>query len=143
MGRQRSRRRVPENSRRQRHRLELLDGSVGPSGRGACKCTTGENFAGRGCRCRPRPGTRRLQRLPHPLERRRPRHPYPEASQSRVREAGVAFLSQFASRSPECRTGAKVRAKLIPFGARSKPTERIRDGLLVIPESLAQRFFTI
>jgi hypothetical protein len=28
--------------------------------------------------------------LPHALERRRPRHPHPEASQSRVREAAVA-----------------------------------------------------
>jgi hypothetical protein len=35
-------------------------------------------------------GARRLQRFPHPLERRRPRHPHPEASQSRVREAAIA-----------------------------------------------------
>jgi hypothetical protein len=31
-----------------------------------------------------------VPRLPHPLERRRPRHPHPEASQSRVREAAIA-----------------------------------------------------
>ena len=85
-----SRRRVSEDSRPQRHRLELLDGSVGASGSGSCQCLAGENFAGRGCRCRPRPGARRLQRLPHPLERRRPRHPHPEASQGGVREAAIA-----------------------------------------------------
>ena len=28
--------------------------------------------------------------FPHPLERRRPRHPHPETSQSRVREAAIA-----------------------------------------------------
>ena len=37
----------------------------------------------------PRPGARSLQRFPHPLERRRPGHPDPERSQSRVREAAV------------------------------------------------------
>ena len=68
---QRSRRRVPEDSRPQRHRLELLDGSIGASRRGSCERFAVENFARRGCRCRPRPGTRRLQRFPHPLERRR------------------------------------------------------------------------
>jgi tetratricopeptide (TPR) repeat protein len=34
-----------------------------------------------------------LQRLPHALERRRPRHPHPEASQNGVREAPVANSS--------------------------------------------------
>ena len=51
-----------------------------------------ENFARSGCRCRPRPGACRIQRLPHPLERRRPRHPHPEASQGRVREAAIRQL---------------------------------------------------
>jgi len=35
----------------------------------------------------------RLQRFPYPLERRRPRHPDPEASQGRVREAAIAQSS--------------------------------------------------
>ncbi len=35
------RRRVSEDSRPQRHRLELLDGSVGASGRGTCQCLAG------------------------------------------------------------------------------------------------------
>ena len=85
-----SRRRVSEDSRPQRHRLELLDGSVGASGSGSCECFAVENLARSGCRCRPRPGARRLQRFPHPLERRRPRHPHPEASQGGVCEAAIA-----------------------------------------------------
>ena len=87
------RRRVSEDSRPQRHRLELLDGSVGTFGSGSRQCLAIENFAGSGCRCRPRPGARRLQRFPHPLERRRPRHPHPEGSQGGVREAAVRALS--------------------------------------------------
>jgi hypothetical protein len=86
--------RVSEDSRPPWHRRELLDGSVGASGSGSCQCLAGENFAGGGCRCRPRPGARCLQRLPHPLERRRPRHSNPEASQSRVREAAIACLEK-------------------------------------------------
>jgi hypothetical protein len=46
--------RVSEDSRPQRDRLELLDGSVGASGRGPCKRFASENFAGRGCRSCPR-----------------------------------------------------------------------------------------
>jgi DNA-binding winged helix-turn-helix (wHTH) protein/tetratricopeptide (TPR) repeat protein len=88
------RRRVSEDYRPQRHRLELLDGSVGASGRGSGQRHAGENFsrtgAGSGCRCRPRPGARRLQGFPHPLERRRPGHSHPEGSQSGVREAAIA-----------------------------------------------------
>ena len=34
-------------------------------------------------------GARRYKRFPHPLERCRPRHPHPEASQSGVREAAM------------------------------------------------------
>jgi serine/threonine protein kinase/tetratricopeptide (TPR) repeat protein len=82
--------RVSEDSRPQRHRLELLDGSFGASGRGSCKCLAVENLAGCGCRCRPRPGARRLQRFSNALERSRSRHPHPEGSQSRVREAAIA-----------------------------------------------------
>ncbi len=47
------------------------------------------DLPGRG---RPCPGTRRLQRFPRAVERRRPRHPHPEASQSRVREAAIALV---------------------------------------------------
>ena len=50
-----------------------------------------ENLAGSGCRCGPRPSARRLQRFPHALERRRPRHPHPERSQSGVREVAMSF----------------------------------------------------
>jgi hypothetical protein len=35
-----------ENPRPQRHRLELLDGSLGASGRGACLCAAIENLTG-------------------------------------------------------------------------------------------------
>ncbi len=83
------RRRVSENSRPQRDCLELLDGSDGTSGSGSGQCLAIENIARSGVRCGPRPGTRCLQRFPHPLERRRPRHSDPERSQSRVREATV------------------------------------------------------
>jgi hypothetical protein len=83
------RRRVSEDSRPQRHCLELLDGSVSASWFGACQCPGFENLPGRRCRCRPRPGTRRLQRFPHAVERRRPRRPHPGASQGRVCEATV------------------------------------------------------
>ena len=48
-----------------------------------------KNLAGSGCRCRPRPGARRLQRFPHALERCRPRHSHPEGSQSGIREAAI------------------------------------------------------
>jgi tetratricopeptide (TPR) repeat protein len=77
--RQRCRSRVSEDSRPQRHCLELLDGSVGPSGNGSCQRLAIENLAGRGCRPCPHSRLRRLQRLSHALERRRPRHPHPEA----------------------------------------------------------------
>jgi hypothetical protein len=83
-------RRVSEDSRPRRHRLELLDGSVGASGRGSSQCLAVENLARSGRRCRPRACPRRLQRVPRALERRRPWHPHPERSQSRVREAAIA-----------------------------------------------------
>jgi eukaryotic-like serine/threonine-protein kinase len=54
-------------------------------------CETGARKGPRLCVAgRHRQGARRLQRLPHPLERRRPRHSHPEASQSGVREAAIA-----------------------------------------------------
>ena len=48
-------------------------------------------------RRRPRSRPRRLQRLPYPLERRRPQSPHPEASQSRIREAAITGTSSAAS----------------------------------------------
>jgi hypothetical protein len=48
----RCRRRVSEGHRPQRHRLELLDGRAGASGRGSCQRLAVENFAGSRCRCR-------------------------------------------------------------------------------------------
>ena len=48
----------------------------------ACERLAGENYTRRGCRCGSRPRPRRIQRLPHPLERRRPRHPDLQASES-------------------------------------------------------------
>ena len=87
--------RVPEDHRSQRHRLELLDRSIGTSRCGSCACLAGEELAGSGCRRRPRPGARRLQRIPYPLERRRPRHSYPERSQSGVREAAMRAAQAF------------------------------------------------
>ena len=50
--------------------VELLDGSISASGRGPRQRLASEDFAR--CRCRPRPGARRLQRFPHAVERRRP-----------------------------------------------------------------------
>ena len=41
--------------------MELLDGSIGASGCGACECLTGTNLAGRGRRRRPCSRARRLQ----------------------------------------------------------------------------------
>ena len=51
-----------------------------------------------------------VARVPHALERRRPRHPRPEASQSRVREAAIAvwaIISVTASERTSC--GGNVR----------------------------------
>ncbi len=63
--------------------------SVGASGRGPCQRLASENLTRSGCRCRPRPSARRVQRLPHPLERRGPRHPHTETSQNRIREVAI------------------------------------------------------
>ncbi len=85
--RQRCYRRVSEDSRPQRHRLELLDGSVGASRSSSCQRLAIENLTGGGCRCCACPGACRLPGFPYALERRQPRHPHPEASESGVREA--------------------------------------------------------
>ena len=87
-------RRIPEDSRPQRDRVELLDGIVSASGSGSCPCVGVEKPASpkRGCRCCPHPCARCLQRFSHPLERRRPRYPHPQGSESGVREAAVAVL---------------------------------------------------
>ncbi len=61
---------VSEDSRPQRYRLELLDGSVGASGNRSCEHVASESFAGRRCRRRPRPCARRLQGFLCALERR-------------------------------------------------------------------------
>ena len=63
--------------------------SAGASGSGSCQRSAGGKRAGSGCRCRTCPGTQRLQGFPRALERRRPRHPHPEGSESRVREAAM------------------------------------------------------
>ena len=83
-------RRISENSRPQRYRLELLDRSAGASGSGSCECLAGKNFAGRGCRCRPRPGAGRLQRFPHAVERRRPRYSHPHRCQIGICEVAMS-----------------------------------------------------
>ena len=78
--RQRSRSRVPENSR--------------PPGRGAERANRRTGALGSGPRLRPlgrhRQSEECLPGLPRPLERRRPRHPHPEGSQGGVREAAIA-----------------------------------------------------
>src|SRR5207237_2234644 len=61
----------------------------GAFGVGSCQRLAGENLAGSGCRCCPRAGARCLQRFPCTLERRRPRHSHPEASQGGVREIAM------------------------------------------------------
>jgi hypothetical protein len=82
------------NSRPQRNRLELLDGSAGASRSGPCERVASENFAGRGRRCRPRSSSRRLQRFSRAVERCRPRHPHPEGSQSGIRQAAITKLKE-------------------------------------------------
>src|SRR6266699_3744243 len=72
-------RRVSEDSRPQRHCLELLDGSVSAPWIGSCQ----SHPAGH---CKGQDG---LSGFPHTLERRRPRHSHPEASQGGIREAAI------------------------------------------------------
>ena len=74
--RQRSCRRVSENSRPSRYRIELTH-------RRSCHSPTRQSL--RYAR-RHRQSQSRLPGFPHPLERCRPRHPHPEAIQGRVRE---------------------------------------------------------
>ena len=78
------------------------------------------NFPGRSCPVRACPrlcragrhhqGHGGLSGFPHSLERRRPRHPHPEASQGRVREAAVAR----GSHCPLCRNFVGVLHTSIP-----------------------------
>src|SRR5207244_12420896 len=67
----------------------------------------------------------RLQRFPHPLERRRPRHSHPEASQGRVREAamrtlGIGFLPfhvrpfSTCPRPPPCKEESPLSLSELP-----------------------------
>ena len=85
-----SRRRVSENSRPQRHRLELLDGSVGASGSGSCERLASENLARSGCRCRPRSGLAAYKDFLTLWKDADPDIPILKASQGRVREVAVA-----------------------------------------------------
>ncbi len=66
-------------------------GAIGASGNGSCQRFTSENFAGSGCRCRPRSGARRLQRFPHPLEKRRPRYSHSPRRAVRIRKTLIAI----------------------------------------------------
>ncbi len=68
---------------------------------------------GRGCRSRPQSGARRLQRFPYALERRRPRHPHPEGSQSGVRQAAIAGKSLVSSLAV-CRWFTKTGVTFAP-----------------------------
>src|SRR5207247_6330169 len=95
--------RISENPRPQRNGLELLDGSGSASRAGACVCSAIENLAGRRFRCRPCEGPRRLSRFPHVVERRRPRHPYPEGSQGGVREIAMKVLRRLFLLEPDLR----------------------------------------
>jgi len=72
---------------------QLLDGSAGASRRGSCQRSAGEDLPQCGCgRCACSCPCR-LQRLPHALERRRPRHPDRQASQGRVCEVVTSELA--------------------------------------------------
>src|SRR5580698_4520178 len=73
----------------ERHCLELLDGSVSPSRSGSRECRAVENITRSRRRCRPRPGTCRLQGFLHALERRRPRHSHLQTSQDRGCKSAV------------------------------------------------------
>ena len=91
----------------QRHCLELLDRVASPPGPGS--------------RLRPpsrdRQSPHRLSGLPHPLERRRPRHPRPEAGQGRVREVAVANSAQGVAitNRQACATTASVSPMIVRF----------------------------
>ena len=90
--------------------LELLDGSAGAARRRARECIAGEELNRGGCRRRPRPRPRRIQRLSHPLEGRQPRHPHLQTSQSRVREAAVGRVASLYSFE---HAGVRRRAELL------------------------------
>ena len=117
--RQRCCRRVSKNSRSRRHRLELLDGSISAFGSGSRECFASENLTRGRCRCRPRPGTRRLQRFPYALERRRPRYPHTEGSQGRVRE--VAMIQ-------DCND-----SRILASAVWSEDVQKIPDWMTLLP----------
>jgi len=73
----------------QRHRLELLDGSVGASGSGSYQCFAAENLAGADADAARVLALAAYKDFLALLERRRSRDSHPEASQDRVREAAV------------------------------------------------------
>ena len=73
-------RRVSEIARPQGDRFEFCDGITGSPSTRSCLRSWQVRLQSESC----------LQGFPHPLERRRPRHPHPEASQGGVREAAVA-----------------------------------------------------
>ena len=77
-------------------------GALARLGVARANAPSGKNLAGRRCRCRPRSSARRLQRFSHVVERRRPRHPHPEAGESRVRQA--AIICMFALDADYCGT---------------------------------------
>ncbi len=76
---QRSRRRISEGPRPSRNCAELTHRRTGASPNRQSLCNARRHRQSQGG----------LSRFPHALERRRPRHPHPEASQSRVREIAM------------------------------------------------------
>ncbi len=96
---------ISEIHRPSRNRGELSLGSAGPPWTGACLRPRSRHgwhgrpgreqsrqHHGRDARAtarRPRQSPRRLSGFPHPLERRRPRHPHPGGSQGGIRKVAV------------------------------------------------------
>jgi hypothetical protein len=69
----------------------------------------------------------RLQRFPHALERRRPRHPRPEASQSRVRQAAIGafrYLRRLRETPFLTSVDSFVLSGSCPFGRRVRQPRR-------------------
>src|SRR5215469_5798474 len=83
--------------------MELLDGSASASRLGSRERLAGQDLAGRGRRCCPRPGARSVQRLSDAVERRRPGHSYLQTSQGGVREAAVIACERLTGK-PELST---------------------------------------
>jgi eukaryotic-like serine/threonine-protein kinase len=99
---QRSRRRVSEDHRPQRHSLELLDGSVGASGRGSCECAAAKTSQGADAdlaRSRALAAYKDFLTLWKDAD---PGHPHPERSQGGVREAAIGSAAAPGNTRPEC-----------------------------------------